>query len=568
MFRVAMAQINPTVGDIEGNVARVLEAWEAAAAQGADLVVFTELTITGYPPEDLLLKPEFVQANVEALQRLAQQGPSGTAAVVGYVARGDDRTDTERWDVTVSVKGLSNAAAVLADGEVVGTYNKGRLPNYGPFDEARYFVTDDEVLVVNVAGVPVGVTICEDLWTDEGPVAATAAAGARVVANLNASPYHRGKRDERERWARHHASWEGVYVVYVNQVGGQDELVFDGDSMLLDPKGGVLARGAQFEADLVVVDLLEDPAPVVGVPSVEGFTGDRPPLEVVPAEPPRLEPPAEVWGALVLGTRDYCRKNGFGTAVIGLSGGIDSAVTAAVAADALGPDNVLGVGMPSPYSSDHSLADAEELTKLLGVGWEVVPIEPAMGAFDGMLAGLFEGRDPDVTEENVQARIRGVILMAISNKFGRILLTTGNKSEMAVGYATLYGDMAGGYAVLKDVPKVLVYELAEWRNTVSAAIPVNTITKPPSAELRPDQFDSDSLPPYEVLDPILEAYVEDDLGVEEIVALGFDEAVVRRVVGLVDRAEYKRRQSAPGVKITDKAFGRDRRVPITNRWRG
>ena len=387
-------------------------------------------------------------------------------------------------------------------------------------------------------------------------MARSAAAGAMVVVNLNASPYHRGKRDERERWARHHVGRDGTWLVYVNQVGGQDEVVFDGDSFLMAPDGQVVARGAQFDEDLVVVDL-----PV-------GDEGQGraalPPHEA----PDRLEPLAEVWQALVLGTRDYLRKNGFDRAYVGLSGGIDSAVTAVVAADALGPECVTAVAMPSPYSSDHSLEDAGALAANLGLRYHTVAIEPAMAAFETILADLFEGTTTDVTEENIQARIRGLILMALSNKFGGLVLTTGNKSEMAVGYATLYGDMAGGLAVLKDVPKTLVYELARYRNTLGPAIPESSITKPPSAELAPDQVDTDSLPPYDVLDAIIEAYVEDDRGVDEIVSDGHDEELVRKVIRMIDAAEFKRRQAPPGIKITDRAFGRDRRVPITNRWRG
>ncbi len=555
-MRIALAQTNPTVGDVAGNTEQILAVWREAAAAGADLVVFTELTVTGYPPEDLLLKPEFVAANLAAVDRLAAEGPAGCTALVGYVAEDatdDDPRPDDEWDVTVSARRLSNAAAVLRDGEVAGVYRKWRLPNYGVFDEARYFVPDDDALVVDVAGVPVGVTVCEDLWADAGPVAQAAAAGARVVANLNASPYHRGKRTDREGWARHHTTRDRTWLVYVNQVGGQDEVVFDGDSFLMGPDGGVHARAAQFATDLVLVDV-----------DVDAGTATR----TAGADAERLSATAEVWEALVLGVRDYVGKNGFRDVHIGLSGGIDSAVTAAVAADALGPEHVTGVAMPSPWSSDHSRTDAEALARNLGLAYDVIPIEPAMDAFAAMLAEQFAGTEPGVAEENIQSRIRGVTLMALSNKHGSLVLTTGNKSEMAVGYATLYGDMAGAFAVLKDVDKLLVYELARYRNTLGPAIPVSTIEKPPSAELRPDQLDTDSLPPYEVLDPILEAYVEDDHSIERIVADGHDRATVERIVAMVDRAEYKRRQAPPGVKITDRAFGKDRRVPITNAWRG
>ncbi|MBW3662444.1 MAG: NAD+ synthase [Actinobacteria bacterium] len=572
-LRVALAQLNPTVGDLDGNARSILEAWRGAADVGADVVVFTELALTGYPPEDLLLKSRFVAANVERLAQLAAEGPAGTVAVVGHVGMGADNTDRHHWDVGVATRGLTNAASVLADGAVVATYAKGRLPNYGVFDEARYFVAGHSPLVVNVADVPVGVTVCEDLWTEQGPVAESANVGARVVVNLNASPYHRGKRTERERWVRHHATTRGVHFVYVNQVGGQDELVFDGDSMVCQPDGTVGARGAQFDEDLVVVDLDADAAPAAGCLSLTGGTTTRP--DLAPREDaPRLDPVAEVFEALVLGTRDYCHKNGFIRAVIGLSGGIDSALTAAVAARALGADHVLGVAMPSRYSSEHSLEDARVLAEdLVGMPFAQVPIDPVVRSFEGELGKLFAGVEPDdaaedVTWQNIQARVRGVILMAISNRTGRILLTTGNKSELAVGYATLYGDMAGGFAVLKDTPKTLVYELARHAREAWNLIPERSIIKPPSAELKPGQQDSDSLPPYEVLDPILQALVEEDRNIDDIVASGIaDEETVRRVARLLDRAEYKRRQAAPGVKITERAFGKDRRVPITNGWR-
>jgi NAD+ synthase (glutamine-hydrolysing) len=564
--RLAMAQLSPTVGDIDGNVELILAAWRRAADAGADLVVFTELTITGYPPDDLLLKPEFVAANVEALHRLRDEGPAGTAAVVGYVGTAIPGPDMGAWDDTVSARDLRNSAAVIADGRVVGTYHKWRLPNYGVFDEARYFVADDIPLLVRIAGVPVGVTICEDLWTEGGAFSQVAALGARLVVSPNASPYHRGKREDRAGWIEHHVAAGDVWIAWVNQVGGHDDVVFDGDSMLTAPDGTVVARAAQFREDLVIVDVDIEEAEIPAA-DLPGHRGDRP--ELAPHEDaPRLQPVEEVYEALVLATRDYCLRNGFREAVVGLSGGIDSALTAAIAADALGGEQVTGVAMPSPYSSEHSLADAEALAANLGMPYRTVPIAPAMEAFRDALAPLFEGREEDVTEENVQARIRGVILMALSNKFGSILLTTGNKSEYAVGYATLYGDMAGGFAVLKDVPKTLVYQLARFRNTRGPAIPENTITKPPSAELRPGQLDQDSLPDYDTLDDIIEAYVAGDCGVRAIVARGHDEQVVREVIRLIDRAEYKRRQAPPGPKITERAFGKERRMPITNGWRG
>jgi len=567
-IRVALAQLDAQVGDIDGNVGRLLAAWRAAADQGVDLLVATELTITGYPPEDLLLKPEFVTANLAALDRLAAEGPPGCTAVVGYVGAGEgDATDAAHWDVALATRHLTNSAAVLRDGAVVATYDKLRLPNYGVFDEARYFTPRDLPCVVEVAGVRVGVTVCEDLWTEDGPVQAAARSGAQVIANLNASPYHRGKRRDRERWARHHARRAGAPVLYCNVVGGQDEVVFDGDSFVVDRDGEVVARGAQFREDLVVVDLAADRADG----TVEPVT--PPAILWRPAE--RLDELGEVWHALTRATRDYCHRNGFRQAIVGLSGGIDSAVVAALAADALGGEHVVTVAMPSPYSSPGSLADAAACAEALGTDHQVLAIDGPLTAVGEMLGELVvtgfdrqDGRQPGVAYENLQSRLRGLTLMALSNETGAIVLTTGNKSEYAVGYATLYGDMSGGFAPIKDIPKLLVYELARWRNRSGEVIPVATITKPPSAELRPGQLDQDSLPPYEVLDDLVTGYVELDLGIAELVARGHEEAVVRRVVQLIDRAEYKRRQAAPGPKITARAFGRDRRVPITNGWRG
>ncbi len=570
-FRLALGQIEARVGDIDHNVDVVLDAWRRAAALGADLVVFTELTTSGYPPEDLLLKPEFVTANLDAIERLRREGPAGTTAIVGYVGAGEgDSTDAEHWDVALATRNLTNSAAVLRDGELVATYDKLRLPNYGVFDEARYFTPRDRVCLVEVAGVQVGITICEDMWHDRGPASRAIEAGAQVLAVLNASPYSRGKRIDREAWATHHATTGNVHVAYCNVVGGQDEVVFDGDSMLVGPDGTVLARGAQFTEDLIVVDL----------PGVRrGSHGDG--VEVArPALPPRsehprLDPVGEVWHALVRATRDYCHRNGFRDAIVGLSGGIDSAVTAAIAADALGADHLVGVGMPSPYSSDHSLRDARALATNLGCTYHEIPIGGPLAAMGEALGELVvtgfghdDGREPGVAYENMQSRLRGLTLMALSNEHGAIVLTTGNKSEYAVGYATLYGDMSGGFAVIKDVPKLLVFELARWRNTEAEVIPLATIEKPPSAELRPGQFDADSLPDYEVLDDIVTGYVELDLGLEALVARGHDRDEVARTIRLIDLAEYKRRQAAPGPKITARAFGRDRRVPITSGWRG
>jgi NAD+ synthase (glutamine-hydrolysing) len=553
---LALAQLNPTVGDVVGNAAAVRAAYEQAVAEGADLVVAGELALTGYPPEDLLLRPAFVRAGSQALQDLA--GAVGTTPlIVGTVEELDARASST-WPPVVSagleIRPLANAAAVLRDGRVEACYRKQRLPNYGVFDEARYFRPGAEAVVVEVAGLTIGVTVCEDLWGEGGPVQEAAAAGARLVVNLNASPYERDKRAGRERWATHHAAAARVGIAYVNQVGGQDEVVFDGDSFVVGPDGVVGARGAQFATDLLLVEVDADG-------SCRRLRGQ---------DSPRLGPVAEVYAALVLGTRDYAAKNGFGGALLGVSGGIDSALVAAVAADALGADRVTGVALPSPYSSAGSLTDARALCERLGIGYLELPIEPAMRAFEAILAEPFAGTEPGVAEENIQSRIRGTLLMALSNKRGDIVLATGNKSEYAVGYSTLYGDMAGGFAVIKDVPKTLVYDLAEHRNAMAGTdvIPRDTIEKPPSAELRPEQRDTDSLPPYDVLDPILAAYVEQNRSVADIVRDGFDEATVRRVATLVDRAEYKRRQAAPGVKITRRAFGKDRRPPITQRWTG
>ncbi|MBY5162999.1 NAD+ synthase [Salsipaludibacter albus] len=582
-LRIALAQLATRVGDVDHNLALVLDAWHDAARAGADLVVFPELALPGYPPEDLLLKPEFLEAVAAAEQDLARRGPAGTVAVVGTVGRvgvdeeiGDgEAADPDGWDVTVSANRLRNRALVVADGRQVATYDKWRLPNYGVFDEARYFVPDDDALVVTVAGVPVGITVCEDMWSDRGPVEQAVARGATVVLSLNASPWHRDKRAGRERWVTHHAATRDVHFAWVNCVGGQDDVVFDGDSMVAGPDGTILARGAEFAPELVVVDL---DARTDEVPSVAlgGHDRTRPPLPE-PVDAPRLDPVEAVWRALVLATGDYCRRNGFTEVIVSLSGGIDSAVTAAVAADALGGEHVVGLLQPSPYSSGHSVDDARALADLMGLRTHLVDIEPGMEALDTMLAaslaaeatGVRAGDDQvSVTEENIQSRLRGVVTMALSNATGALVLTTGNKSEYAVGYATLYGDMAGGFAPLKDVPKTLVFELASWRNTLGPAIPDNTITKPPSAELRPGQLDQDSLPPYEVLDDIIEGYVEQDLGIADIAARGHDERVVRDVVRMVDRSEYKRRQAAPGPKVTARAFGKERRVPITHGWRG
>ena len=566
-LRLAAAQLNTVVGDLSGNVERVLRALAAAEAAGADICIAPELAIPGYPPEDLLLKPGFVADNVAALEKVAA-ATGHCAVVVGFVGAAPEG------------QGLANAAAVCAGGRVVGIYRKRCLPNYGVFDEQRWFVPSEEPpTLFGIAGAWVGVSICEDVWFDDGPVAHAGRAGADVVVNLNASPYNRGRHDERLAMLRGRVAEAGCAIAYVNQVGGQDELVFDGDSLVVARDGTLVTSGAQFAEDLVLVDLPVGPhrAGVVTelLPRVvvtEPRPGDRPAL-APPSPRPVLGDYAEVYAALVLGTRDYLGKNGFTEAVIGLSGGIDSSLVATVAVDALGPSRVHGIAMPSRYSSEGSLADAGVLAERLGIDLRVVPIEEAHIAFASMLAPVL-GREPfGLTDENLQSRLRGVLLMATSNAKGWIVLTTGNKSEMATGYSTLYGDSAGGFAVIKDVPKTLVYDLCRYRNTqavlegLPGPIPDSVLDKPPSAELRPEQRDDQSLPPYEELDPVLQGYVERDRTAADLVAEGFDPAIVDRVVRLVDGAEYKRRQMPPGVRITTKAFGKDRRMPITNRYR-
>jgi NAD+ synthase (glutamine-hydrolysing) len=570
-LRLAAAQLNTVVGDLEGNVDRILAALADAEAAGADICVVPELAIPGYPPEDLLLKPAFVADNVAALEKVAA-ATEQCAVVVGYVG------------ATPDGKGLSNAAAVCAGGRVVGIYRKRFLPNYGVFDEQRWFEPSHETpTLFGVAGAWVGISVCEDVWFPDGPVAQQGLAGADVVVNLNASPYNRGRRRERLAMLGQRVAESGCAIAYVNQVGGQDELVFDGDSLIVAADGTLLASGAQFDTDLVVVDIpmADGAGPAAGaklprVVATEARVGEtgaaaRPVLRPTPR--PVLSDEAEVYTALVVGTRDYLGKNGFSEVVIGLSGGIDSSLVATIAVDALGPSHVHGISMPSRYSSDGSRHDAGALATRLGIDLQVVPIEEAHVAFTSMLAGVL-GREPSgLTDENLQSRLRGVLLMGLSNAKGWIVLTTGNKSEMATGYSTLYGDSAGGFAVIKDVPKTLVYDLCRYRNTqavlegLPGPIPDSVLDKPPSAELRPDQRDDQSLPPYEELDPVLQGYVEGDRTAGELVAEGFDPVVVDQVVRLVDGSEYKRRQMPPGVRITTKAFGKDRRMPITNHYR-
>jgi NAD+ synthase (glutamine-hydrolysing) len=537
VVRVALGQIDPTVGDLAGNVHRMAEMAAAATANGADVVCFPELAVTGYPPEDLVLRPEFVDDNLAALRELADRTAGGCAVLTGFVDR--------------SPLGLHNSAALLRAGAIEARYEKIKLPNYGVFDERRYFQPGDTSCTVRVASSALGVSVCEDAWAPGPPFDTYARDRVPVVLNINASPYHRHKRDERLRILRERAAETGAWFVYVNTVGGQDELVFDGASMVVSPDGDLAHRQPAFEEDLLVVEI---DAGGSGADERHGWPDGA----------------ADVYGALAVGLRDYVRKNGFREVVLGLSGGIDSALVATIAADALGPGAVRALAMPSPYSSTESVEDAVEVARRLGIRIDELRIDGVFDAYGSTLGAVFRGTEPGVAEENLQARIRGNLLMALSNKFGSLVLATGNKSEMAVGYSTLYGDLAGGFAPIKDVPKTLVYELARWRNGRDGTppIPDPVIDKPPSAELRPGQKDTDALPPYEVLDPIVEAYVEEDRSPEQIVAAGGGDAeLVERVVTMIDRAEYKRRQAPPGVKITPKAFGRDRRMPITNRFR-
>jgi NAD+ synthase (glutamine-hydrolysing) len=575
LLRVALAQINPVVGDIPGNAEKIAENIAGAREQGASLVVFPELTLTGYPPEDLLLKTSFLDASARALEELAAQA-HGIVAVVGFPERASD---------------VFNAAAVLADGDVAAVYRKMYLPNYGVFDEQRYFQSGAEAAIFELNGVPVGLTICEDIWEPGPPAMTEALAGAQLILNLSASPFRAGYGRGRERMLVQRAIDYLAAVVFVNTVGGQDELVFDGHSLAIDQDGRVIARCPQFEEHLAICSI--DPRQVLAArlrdtrhrvnvrrqrgavpaaePPVRTLTKVHAPghADIVMGETAELlDPEAEVYAALRTGVRDYVRKNGFEHAVVALSGGIDSALTALVAVDALGPERVTFVSMPSPYSSEGTRADARAIAENLGADFLELSIQDAMGAFDELLREPFAGREPDLAEENLQARIRGNIVMALSNKFGWLVLTTGNKSELSVGYATLYGDMAGGFAVLKDVFKSWVYRLTRWRNGQGdrELVPALVLERPPTAELRHEQTDQDSLPPYEVLDPILEGYIEEDLDAAELVHRGLPAEEVDRVIRMVDKAEYKRRQAPPGVKISTKAFGRDRRLPITNRF--
>lgn len=567
--RLAMAQLNVTVGGIESNTEKIKDAIARSKAQGATVIMFPELAICGYPPEDLLLKPDFIFACQRALDDI-RKASEGVTVVVGY----PDRDDHD----------IYNAAAVLQNGQHLGTFHKHFLPNYGVFDENRYFGVGTTSPIFDFAGDIVGVNICEDIWYPAGPPQTQADAGAELLLNISASPYNQVKGVGRERMLATRAADNVAIVAYCNLVGGQDELIFDGWSVIFGPTGDLIARGPAYEEALIVADLdldsvfrerLHDPRRrKIALPSnVRRITANGFRAETDLSEIPKVisaipDPIEEVYRALCLGIRDYVQKNGFKQVALGLSGGIDSALVATLAADALGPENVLGVSMPSRYSSEHSKSDAQDLAERLGIRYMTIPIEKPFVGYLEALEEPFAGEDINLAEENIQARIRGNYLMALSNKYGYLVLATGNKSEAAVGYATLYGDMAGGFSPIKDVYKMLVYAVSNWRNEhIGHVIPQNTITKPPSAELKPGQVDQDSLPPYDILDGILARYIEDDYSVQEIVQDGYDEATVLRIIRMVDRNEFKRRQSAPGIKVSTRAFGKDRRLPITNRWK-
>lgn len=576
-LRLALAQINVTVGDLAGNEKKVKSYLKKAQQAEADIVTFPELTLTGYPPEDLLLRPQFIHDNLNCLQSIIP-ATTDITAIVGF----SDFAEGKRF----------NAAAIISDRKLISIYHKIHLPNYGVFDEERYFEAGDRPLILDLNETKIGINICEDIWIQNSVIETQAlSTGAEIILNISSSPYHSGKVEERENLLKNNAVLNRAIVGYVNLVGGQDELVFDGNSLIVNEQGEILIRGKQFEEDLILLDIdvsslqpvrsadesyqqrkLEFDPPfkteLVDLPIRQKYRFDKK-GKITREERAKLDPISEVYQALVLGTRDYVLKNGFKKVVLGLSGGIDSALTAAIAVEALGEENVIGVSMPSLFSSQGSLDDAEQLAKNLKIKNLVIPLQDTFESYQKMLKETFTELPFDITEENIQARIRGNIIMALSNKFGWLALSTGNKSEVSVGYCTLYGDMAGGFAVIKDVPKTLVYQLARKLNDTRGyeIIPQNTMIKPPSAELRPDQKDEDSLPPYDILDPILAEYVEKDATIEQIVALGFDESTVRRVIRLVDQNEYKRRQGAPGIKITPRAFGKDRRMPITNRYR-
>ncbi len=569
-LRLAIAQINCTVGDLEGNSRKIIDHLQRARGFGVDIISFPELAITGYPPEDLLLKPKFVKDNLDQLNKIAKH-TKDIIAIVGFV----DKKENE----------IYNAAAVIYNGKVEGVCHKMFLPNYGVFDEKRYFAAGSKPLVFSAAirggsanrsggrfaKFIFGVNVCEDIWHQEGPTREQAKQGAKIIFNINASPYHAGKVKEREEAIRKQAERNRLIICYNNLIAGQDELIFDGQSMIVDSHGKIISRAEAFKEDMLIVDL-DIPLSRAGVTkntvTITGSLTYKERAALVKKEIKALEPIAEIYQALILGLRDYIVKNGFQKVVVGLSGGIDSCLVAALAVDGLGKDNVIGAYMPSQYSSRESEEDARQLAENLQIKLLVIPIEEIFKAYLTTLQTQFAGLEINITEENLQARIRGTLLMALSNKFGWIVLATGNKSEMSTGYATLYGDMAGGFAVIKDVPKTLVYKLARYRNSLRPVIPERALTKAPSAELRPNQKDTDSLPAYETLDPILKAYIEEDKELNRIASLGFDKAIVARVLNMVDKSEYKRRQSPPGIKITPKAFGRDRRMPITNKYKG
>jgi NAD+ synthase (glutamine-hydrolysing) len=573
-LRIALAQLNPTVGDFEGNVSKIINYIGEAEKSGSQIVVFPELSITGYPPEDLLLKPKFIEDNLKALEKV-QKGVRNIIAVVGFVDRKND---------------IYNAAAVIYNRKLIDTYHKIYLPNYGVFDEVRYFQAGTRYPVYKIGDACFGVNICEDIWYPEGPARLQALAGAELIININASPYRIGKGRFRENILSVRALDNIVIVAYLNTVGGQDELVFDGGSFIIDENGNVIARGRQFEEDLIVADLNLEAVKMkrlhaprrrqevikLGKGSVEDITvsvkkhEEKEFVNLLSKSHEILEPLEEIYEALVLGTSDYVKKNGFKGVVIGQSGGVDSSLVSTIAVDALGKENVTGIFMPSPYTSKESREDAYALADNLGIKIREIPIDSIFNSYLDSLKKEFRRLPIDTTEENIQARIRGNILMAFSNKFKWLVLTTGNKSEMSVGYATLYGDMAGGFAVLKDVPKTIVYELCRWKSKKEGrvVIPERVLWKEPSAELKPKQKDTDMLPPYSLLDPVLRAYIEEDKGFEEILATGCDVESTKKVVRMVDTSEYKRRQAPPGIKITQRAFGRDRRFPITNKYRG
>lgn len=555
-LRLALAQINCTVGDLQGNASKITQYIHRAKGFGADIICFPELSLTGYPPEDLLLKRKFVDDNLKKLKELSR-AIDGIVTVIGFVDRKGNN--------------IFNSAAVIYNAKIHGVYHKMRLPNYGVFDEKRYFASGENPLVFKLGKVIFGVNICEDIWHACGPIKEQAKRGAKLILNINASPYHVGKIKERERIVREQAKEAGTFIAYINLVGGQDELVFDGQSLIADSSGRVIARAEAFKEDLLITDLeipegkfARSKKAIIITDQVCIKTRER--LSKNEIKP--LEPVSEIYQALLLGLRDYAAKNGFQKVVIGLSGGIDSALVAVLSADALGRENVIGVFMPSRYSSHESEVDAAQLAENLGIKFLNVPIEQVYKIYLTLLEPHFLGLEKNIAEENIQARIRGNILMALSNKFAWLVLTTGNKSEMSTGYATLYGDMAGGFALIKDVPKMMVYKLARHRNNLGFVIPEKILTKEPTAELKANQKDSDTLPPYKTLDSILKAYVEDDKDLAKIISLGFDKETVARVLGMVDNSEYKRRQSPPGIKITPKAFGRDRRMPITNKYGG